>query len=47
MRKLKLEYDAVLRNVDLLVMPTLPWVAKKLLVRVHDLCYIMPSESTL
>lgn len=31
MRKLKLEYDAVLRNVDLLVMPTLPWVAKKLL----------------
>lgn len=33
MRKLKLEYDAVLKDVDLLVMPTLPWVAKKLLVR--------------
>ncbi|EKM58558.1 uncharacterized protein PHACADRAFT_252996 [Phanerochaete carnosa HHB-10118-sp] len=30
-RKLKLDYDAVLEGVDLMVMPTLPWVAKKLM----------------
>lgn len=27
-RKLRLEYDAVLNDVDILVMPTTPWVAK-------------------
>lgn len=32
MRKLRLDYDAVFKDVDLLVMPTLPWVAKKMLV---------------
>lgn len=30
-RKLKLDYDAVLKDVDILVMPTLPWVAKKMM----------------
>jgi amidase len=32
-RKLKLDYDAVLNNVDIIATPTLPWVAKKMLVR--------------
>lgn len=32
-RKLKFEYDAVLDDVDVLLMPTAPWVAKVLLPR--------------
>lgn len=47
MRKLKFEYDAVLKNVDLLVMPTLPWVAKKLLVRGYDPSNKANAEVTL
>ncbi|KAI0077100.1 amidase signature enzyme [Panus rudis PR-1116 ss-1] len=32
-RKLKFAYDRSLKDVDILVMPTLPWVAKTLLPR--------------
>ena len=32
-RKLRMEYDVVLNDVDVLLMPTLPFVAKTLLVR--------------
>lgn len=34
LRKLRFEYDEVLSQVDVLLMPTLPWVAKKLLVSI-------------
>lgn len=33
LRKLRTEYDAALEQVDILVMPTTPWVAKVMLVR--------------
>lgn len=41
-RKLRFEYDDALSKVDILVMPTLPWVAKKLLVRQHLLLMSFP-----
>lgn len=32
LRKLRFDYDDVLSKVDVLLMPTLPWVARKLVV---------------
>ncbi|KAH9928393.1 amidase signature domain-containing protein [Fomitopsis serialis] len=43
-RRLRSEYDAVLENVDVLVMPTVPWVPKVMQTAVYSLGMLSPPE---